>query len=230
MKTSTRLVVTGILVATAFLTFYLASQAGDASVRFVEDLERDPAAHEQGTFVLLAVAQATQIPVTGPTGTTMVENRQAPDAITFAQAWGDGENRRYATLVLAMRQNGSVVEYELINRTRAIPTGPVTEEEIVSGTFAAPGATFAATAFEDGDGRTPAVWMLMERPPTEPLQPKPGQFTGRLVDRLPDGTLLPRGVLVYQVDTYTAGCSSKFLPPEERARLESQNLTASAVL
>ena len=53
------------------------------------------------------------------------------------------------------------------------------------------------------------------------MQPKPSQLTGHLASTLPDGSPVPDGVLVYEVKEYKAGCSSKFLPPQEKAKREA---------
>ncbi|HEX2067023.1 MAG TPA: hypothetical protein VHI93_09450, partial [Candidatus Thermoplasmatota archaeon] len=74
------------------------------------------------------------------------------------------------------------------------------------------GEAFPVAAFTDGEHQR--VWAWYDRAPGSPLQPKPSQFHGHLLTHLPDGTVLPAGALVYRVESYTAGCSSKFLPPE----------------
>jgi hypothetical protein len=62
------------------------------------------------------------------------------------------------------------------------------------------------------------LWALLPKTPSEPLQPKPSQLTGHLTRALPSGAPVDNGVLVYQVDKLTVGCSSKFLPPQEQAK------------
>lgn len=222
MKLQTQAFVGILVIAIGAATLILASQGADDHVRLLEDLEKDPAAHQAGSFTLLGVAEPARVPLTGPNGTRMADNPQAPTQLTWTRGWREGGETRFSRVSLALSQSEGRLSYAWSNETRRLPTDAPLSVTYGNGSLAFTGVLTAVRGFDDGDGHTPMLWALLEKAPSEPLQPKPGQFTGHLLGQLPDGSPLPPGALVYQVSTYTAGCSSKFLPPEELAR---QNAT-----
>lgn len=201
----------------------LAFVGDEASVRQVEDLVADPARHEHGEYVLLGVPQPEQVPLTGATGPVLAENPDWTDQTSSTVRWTQGTSSYYSTrTVSAVTDAEGVVHWTWRNETRRLPSDPQLAFPAEERTWTTTGArAFTVQAFDDGDGDTPRVWALYAGPLKDPMQPKPSQFTGRLASTLPDGSPMPDGVLVYEVHEYKAGCSSKFLPPEEKAKREA---------
>lgn len=203
----------------------LAFVGGEDKVRRVEDLVAEPAAHEHGTYTLLGVPQPETIPLTGAEGVVQAPNPAWTDTTTTTVRWPAdpaAPQHYYSTRTLTVEQDGDAVHWTWRNETRRLPTDATLAFPPGNATWTTTGArAFTVQAFDDGDGDTPRVWALYGGPLKDPMQPKPSQFTGRLAATLPDGTPVPDGVLVYQVDEYKAGCSSKFLPPQEKARREA---------
>ncbi|MEA3190074.1 MAG: hypothetical protein QOD77_656 [Thermoplasmata archaeon] len=220
MNARSRLLVGVAILAAGAATFWLAASQSEAAVRQVPEILADPAAHTTGSWTMLGVPQPRQIPLTGPNGTYLAPNPAFSDAIAWTQGWTQDGVRLYSTLRLSIEETNGEVAWTLRNETRRSPADP---EPALPPTETAwrlgrAGQVFPVEALA-GVGETPArVWAWYDAAPEHPLQPKPGQFTGRLLTALPDGTALPPGALVYQVDGYLVGCSSKFLPPgaEER--------------
>jgi hypothetical protein len=207
------------VVALAFLE-------DEASVRRVEDLVARPDRHDSGTYVLLGVPQPPEVPLTGSTGVVLAANPGWANATSSTEAWTHGSSTYYSTRVVsatadATDPTGQTFHWTWRNETRRLPSDPQLAFPAEERTWTTTGArAFTVQAFDDGDGDTPRVWALYGGPLKDPMQPKPSQFTGRLATALPDGSPIPEGALVYEVDEYKAGCSSKFLPPEEKQRLE----------
>ncbi|MEK6975480.1 MAG: hypothetical protein AABY18_03960 [Candidatus Thermoplasmatota archaeon] len=202
------------VVALAFLE-------DEASVRRVEDLVAQPGKHGSGSYVLLGVPQPPQIPLTGATGVTLAANPDWSNTTATTASWTQGDATFYSTRTVTVHVDGKTAHWAWRNETRRLPSDPDLAFPAEERTWTTTGAdAFTVQAFDDGDGDTPRVWALYGGPLKDPMQPKPSQFTGRLATTLPDGTPVPDGVLVYEVDEFKAGCSSKFLPPEEKARRE----------
>ena len=194
----------------------------EASVRTVEELLADPAAHTAGSRTLLAVPQPELVRPAGQDH--FVANEGWSNVTVTTTAWparpAPGEPRYFSTVTVSVATVDGAVRWSWSNETRLQPTDPTLAFPRQAGNWTMGTRAFALQAFDDGDGDTPRVWGVYDGPLKEPIQPKPSQFQGRLLARLPDGSPMPQGVLVYHVDEFTAGCSSKFLPPEEKARLE----------
>lgn len=60
----------------------------------------------------------------------------------------------------------------------------------------------------------PMVWAVYDGVLPEELRPKPSQLEGRLLET-------PEGALIYEVETLTIGCSSKFIPEENRDEFDA---------
>lgn len=199
----------------------LAFVEDEASVRRVEDLVARPDRHTDGRYVLLGVPQPALVPVTGDTGVAMTANPAWTNTTSSGEFWGPADDRRFSLRTVTVEVNGDAATWTWRNETKRLPSDATLLEPAQERTWTTTGAdAFTVQAFDDGDGDTPRVWALYGGPLKDPMQPKPSQFTGRLATTLPDGSPMPEGVLVYQVEEFKAGCSSKFLPPEEKARLE----------
>lgn len=202
------------VVALAFLE-------DEASVRRVEDLIAEPGKHDSGSYVLLGVPQPPEVPLTGSTGVVLAPNPHWSNTTSSTVSWTQGESTYYSTRTVTVDVAGETATWTWRNETRRLPSDPQLAFPAEERTWTTAGArAFTVQAFDDGDGDTPRVWALYGGPLKDPMQPKPSQFTGRLATTLPDGSPVPDGALIYEVDEYKAGCSSKFLPPEEKARLE----------
>ncbi len=201
----------------------LAFVGDEARVRRVEDLLAEPAGHTQGDYVLLGVPQPAEVPVTEAAGVSLVPNPAWSNATSSTVRWTGPDGTYYSTrTVTADEDADGTVHWAWRNETRRLPSDPALAFPAQETSWTTSGVrAFTVQAFDDGDGDTPRVWALYGGPLKDPMQPKPSQFTGRLASALPDGSPLPDGVLVYEVDEYKAGCSSKFLPPEEKAKREA---------
>lgn len=211
------LAVVGLGLGLVGLAFY----EDDAAVRRVEDLLADPARHDDGAFVLLGVPQPPEVPLTGAQGVTLAANPDWANTTSSTLRWQAGGETYYSTRTVAVHLDGDTATWTYTNTTRRLPSDPQAVSEPITVTWQTTGTrTFTVQAFDDGDGDTPRVWALYGGVLKDPMQPKPSQLTGHLATTTPDGVPLPDGVFIWQVSDFKAGCSSKFLPPEEKARLE----------
>jgi hypothetical protein len=195
---------------------------GEASVRRVEDVVAEPWRFATGEHVLLGVPQPPQVPVVGDEGKTLANNPEWANVTAHTVRWTDGDGQVwYSTRSVAVASDGDSVHWTYRNETRRLPADPAPAFEPVVMEWATTGGrAFAIQAFHDATADTPRIWGLYSGPLKEPMQPKPSQFTGNLMTRLPDGRPVPDGAYLYDVQDFKAGCSSKFLPPEEKERLQ----------
>ena len=199
----------------------LAVYEDEAPVRTVEKLLADPAAHGSGSFVLLGVPQPEEVPLTGAEGLTMAPNPDWANTTSTTVRWQRDGTTYYSTRAVTVHLHDGAATWSYANTTRRLPSDPQPAFEPVTVTWQTTGTgAFTVQAFDDGDGDTPRVWALYDGVLKDPMQPKPSQLTGHLATTRPDGAPLPDGVFVWEVSDFKAGCSSKFLPPEEKARLE----------
>lgn len=228
MRLGTQVLVGGALLVLGALTLYLASTQGEAAVRQVPEILAAPAAHAHGTYTMLGIPEPAQLPLTGPNGTVLRPNPEFADSTVTTLTWNHGGERVFSTLTLTVHDDGNALLWTLRNETRRLPADPeqIFPPQTTSWHLGTSGQAFPVAAFTDPQHQR--VWAWYAKAPEHPLQPKPSQFSGHLMTTLPDGTPLPPGALIYQVDGYTAGCSSKFLPPELQAKYASENNTAPA--
>ncbi len=205
----------------------------EASVRYVDDLIRDPSGHSAGSFTVMGIPQPREITVTGSDGTSRVEsNGGFSNQTTSVVGWQHDGRLMVSTHTLWVSGPDAatgVSHWTFRNETREAGRPDLVAEPIeASWNLTGPHLVFLIQGFVDENGETPTVLGVYRGTLREPMQPKPSQFKGHLLTELPDGTRLPDGALVYGVDTYTAGCSSKFLPPEAREEHETRaNKTAA---
>jgi hypothetical protein len=226
MNGRTQLIIGLAVVLLGLGVVALAFAGGEDNVRRVEDLVTRPGAHERGTYVLLGVPQPRQVPVTASSGIVLQDNEAWTNTTSSTVRWSQDGSTFYSTRVVSAAVDmtdatGKTIHWTWRNETRRLPTDAQLAFPADERTWTTTGAqAFTVQAFDDGDGDTPRVWALYGGPLKDPMQPKPSQLTGHLARTLPDGSPVPDGVLVYEVEEFKAGCSSKFLPPEEKARLE----------
>ncbi len=221
MRTRTTLLAAVALIAIGAATFWLAATTGEAGVRQVQAVLDDPAAHRAGSFTLIGVPEPERIPLTGPNGTFLAANPDRVEATRTTVRWSpDGVTTFYSTTTVTVASDASGLVWTVRNETRRLPSDPdpVVAPRTSVFRLGTAGQAFPVVGFAQDAGPAPVVWAYYDRAPENPLQPKPSQFTGHLLTALPDGTPLPAGTLVWKVDSYTAGCSSKFLPPEAAAK------------
>ncbi|HUR60979.1 MAG TPA: hypothetical protein VM286_01265 [Candidatus Thermoplasmatota archaeon] len=218
MRLRTQLLAAGAILALGAGTLWLAASSAEADVRFVEQVTADPASHTRGTYTLMGIPEPAQVPVTGPNGTQLVPNPEFRNLTRTTSVWQRAGQVYYSTHTLGVRGDAFGTLWWFRNETRRSPTDQAPAFPVVTAEWhlGAAGQVFPVAAFTDPEHQR--VWAWYDRGTDSPLQPKPSQFTGRLLSILPDGTPLPAGALVYKVEQYTAGCSSKFLPPELQAR------------
>lgn len=169
----------------------------DARFRQVEDLLADPAGHREGTFTIIGVPEAS-----------------LDDASTRRVAvWMEGGDAWQSEVVVraAGPDATGVTRWTSENRTRSPgAAAPETAPTVLAWNVAGAHTAFRIHAFS-GEG---AVWAIYKGVIPEPLEPKPSQFDGRLARALPDGRAVPTDVLVFEVDDYKIGCSSKLVPAD----------------
>lgn len=226
MNGRSRLLVGICILAVGAGTLWVAATQSQDDVRYVQDLLARPAAHRDGAYTLMGVPEPAEVPFTGPNGTVLAPNPHYADATTDTVSWLRDDVRVYSTRTLRVQEGaGGLLHWTFSNETRLMPADPRTIVPPVEAQwdFGRAGEIFPVVAFSS-DGTvhpdTPRVWAHYAKAPEHPMQPKPSQFTGHLLATLPDGTALPEGAIVYEVSQFTAGCSSKFLPPEARAEYE----------
>ncbi len=220
MKRRTQLIIGFAVVALGIMVLSLARFGGEDQVRQVQEVVADPARHDEGTYTMLGVPQPPEIPLTGDAGVVLRPNPGFENATVQVTAWQkDGITYHSARTLAVAYEEGGVTHWSFRNETR-LPGHPDLAFPTVEIEWDLAGlAAFPVQGFDDGTQPLPRVWAVYGGVSNEPMQPKPSQFTGRLLRELPDGTPLPDGALVFEVDEYTAGCSSKFLPPEEKERI-----------
>ena len=220
MKGRTRLLIGLALVVLGLGVAALGLFQDESDVRYVEDLVERPAAHTRGDYTLMGIPQPIQVPLAGGTGTVLEDNPEWENETRTVVAWSRGGVTYHSTHILSAEPGDLGSRFTFRNETRAAGQAELAFAA-QQAEWTVPGRAFTVQAFDDGDGDTPRVWAVYAGPLKQPMQPKPSQFTGHVLARLPDGTALPDGAVLYQVEEFTAGCSSKFLPPEERERAQT---------
>lgn len=232
MNAKSRLLVGLALLAVGGATLWAAATQAQSDVRYVDALLARPAVHMAGTYTLMGVPQPEEVPYTGPTGLVLAPNPRFANETRSTVSWQGPEGRLYSTHILGVtEQADGLLRWSFRNETRRIPAdvAPLTVLQ-ANWTLGRAGEAFPVVAFTpDGIVRpdTPRVWAHYGKAPEHPIQPKPSQLTGRLMATLPDGTPLPEGASIYHVETFTAGCSSKFLPPEAQKRYDDDYAAAA---
>lgn len=214
MRLGTQVLVGCALLALGGLTLWLAATQAESGVRMVEEVLAEPALHSKGSYTMLGIPEPAQVPLTGPNGTVLRSNPDHGNGTVTTTAWMLDGAKVFSTHTLTVRADNGTLAWTLRNETRIWPAdpNPVVAPVISEWRLGGEGEAFPVTAFVDPSHQR--VWAWYAKAPEHPLQPKPSQFTGHLMTHLPDGTPLPIGAFVYEVDGFTAGCSSKFLPPE----------------
>lgn len=190
----------------------------EGQVRYVHDIVADPQAHRAGSFTLLGMPQPPVLSGIGEGGDAEMPNPGYRDHTRHVVAWWQAGIQHFSTLTLRVELAGDgTSHWSLHNVTRAPErpghSFPATYE---NRTITAPHKVFLIQGFEDASGQSPYLFGVYEGVLRDPVQPKPSQFRGHVADRLPGGAAVPAGAIVYHIDEYTAGCSSKFLPAEVR--------------
>lgn len=185
----------------------------ESTVRYVADIMDDPAAHQRGTYTLLAIPQ----PHTLNPGTDQERpNPDRPDHTTHTTMETiDGRPTQVTyTLTVAGPDDDGISHWSLQKTLRVPGTTDVETPPPTNWTVDGPHHVFLIQGFPDAQGDAPVLWGVYDGDLRDPLQPKPSQFTGHLATTLPGGEAVPEGARVYEVAEYTAGCSSKFLPDD----------------
>lgn len=218
MRLGTQLTIGLTVVALGVGVMALGLLDQEAAVRQVADVTADPAAHLAGTYTLVGIPQPELLTTFANGGGEPASrpNPQHQNETRHHVAWTakDG-SPRVSTLVLHVESRDGESHWSLRNETRLPGQGLVGPPTHTNWTVTGPHTVMLIQGFPK-DGETPWLFGVYEGVLREPLQPKPSQFEGRLATTLPGGVPVPAGALVFEVEEYTAGCSSKFIPEEHR--------------
>jgi hypothetical protein len=223
MQRRTQVLIGLAVVALGIGAWALGLASGQSSVHRVEDVVAAPAQFDSGSHVLLGVPQPSEVPVSAQEGTVLRPNDQWSNTTSSTVHWTDAQgNGWYSTRTVTITAAADATHWSYRNETRRLPADPAPALPPVTMEWTTPATTraFAIEAFHDATTDTPRIWGLYSGLLKDPMQPKPSQFTGHLLATLPDGRAVPDGAYLYDVQEYKAGCSSKFLPPEEKQRLQ----------
>lgn len=219
MRLGTQLTIGLTVVALGIGVVALGFVDQEAAVRQVSDVTRDPGAHTTGTYTLVGIPQP-EILTTFASGGEAVQqpNPAHRNETRHHVAWDAADGTRHVS-TLILRVDGpdadGVSHWSLWNETRVPGRGLVGTPARTDWTVTGPHTVILIEGFPD-DGETPRMFGVYEGVLREPLQPKPSQFEGRVATALPGGVPVPDGAVVFAVEEYTAGCSSKFIPEEHR--------------
>lgn len=223
MNRRTQVLIALSLVALGVGAWALSLAQGGSGVRRVEDVVAAPASFTASEHVLLGVPQPEQVPMSAQQGTVLRDNPSWSNSTSSTVRWTDAAGQTwYSTRTVAVTLAGDGAHWSYRNETRRLPADPEPAFPPTTAEWTTPASAraFAIEAFHDATSDTPRIWGLYSGPLKDPMQAKPSQFTGRLLSTLPDGRPVPDGAFLYDVQEFKAGCSSKFLPPEEKQRLE----------
>lgn len=220
MKLGTQLTIGLTVVALGVGVMALGFVDQEAAVRQVYDVTRDPGAHLGGPYTVVGIPQP-EVLTTFASGGEAVK-RPNPAFVNETRhhtAWDAADGTRHvSTMVLRVDGPGAdgVSHWSLRNETRVPGQGLVGAPTFTNWTVSGPHMVILIQGFPDENGETPWLFGVYQGVLREPLQPKPSQFEGRVATVLPGGVPVPSGAVVFSVEEYTAGCSSKFIPEEHR--------------
>ncbi len=220
MNLRTQAIIGAVVIALGVGVVALGFVDQDANVRQVSEVLANPSAHASGTYTLVGIPQP-KILTTFANGGSTVEQANAAyqNHTTRTTSWNEGETRYFSTHTLTVQGPGpdGTSHWSLQNRT-TLPGSlePAKPTTWTNWTLEGPHKVFLIQGFPDENGDSPLLFGVYKGVLREPLQPKPSQFEGRIATTLPSGADLPAGALVFMVEEYTAGCSSKFIPEEHR--------------
>lgn len=214
-RTWTLIGATVVVLGLGVLALGLVEQ--ESTVRQVGQVVTAPEGYTAGTWTLVGVPQPATVPVFAEGAVGKAPNpafADAPNATKRVVLWEQEGRPMQSVHRVEMEARDGATHWRHTNTTRT--AGGEDPVSIANATWTITGAhtAFPIEGFQKGDVDEAWVWAVYDGTLRDPLQPKPSQFTGRLMTHLPDGTPLPDGVLLFDVETYTAGCSSKFLPDD----------------
>ncbi len=215
MNTKTRLIIGATIIALGIGVISLGFIDQESDVRYVNDITERPGQHMAGSYTLLGMPQPKTFTTYGAQGEVVAKNPDYQESTQRVIRWSLDGVEHFSTLTLTVEgpDNGTS-HWSLRNDTRTPSLGATQDPVWTNWTIDRPHVVFQIQGFPDDNGIQPIVWGVYEGVLRDPLQAKPSQFVGRVAATLPGGLEVPAGALIYHVDEYTAGCSSKFLPPE----------------
>ncbi len=220
MRLRTQLIIglTVVLLGVGVLSLGLVEQ--ESNVRQVVDVLAAPDAHDAGDYVLVGIPQPEQLTSFGNGGEAVAQepNPRHSNTTVHHTTWtaGDGTPRVAThTLTVTGPDADGTTHWSLRNETRQPGVGLVADPTWSHWTVEGPHIVVLIEGFPDEAGVSPALFGVYHGVLRDPLQPKPSQFEGRLATHA-GGVALPDGAVVFEVDEYTAGCSSKFIPEDHR--------------
>ncbi len=191
-----------LLILGASILFWGALEE-ETQVRQVEEVHQEPLTHTSGTYTLMGVPQPSHI--TGAGETSAAPNSAFTNATTTITWQRNGTTFvSHHTVTVTPQDGGS--KWHLVNETRTPGQAGAVDIQTDEWFRGGPHHVFLIENFHTQSNSRVALWGIYEGTFRDPLQPKPSQFEGRIT--------MENGTPVYVVEDYTAGCSSKFLPPE----------------
>lgn len=206
MDRRTQTIIAGTIVLLGIGVVGLGFIEGETGVRYVAQMHEDPWTHMEGSFTLIGEVQPRILP--GGNGTA---NPDWKPAITWSHREAiEGTVYLHTNELRAVQQNDGSIQWTLSSwsqRTdRSAPEAdPVVQEWTSEGTL------FQVKDFESGQ----SLWAVTQTLPGE-LFVKPSQMEGRIIA----SPAVPEGALVFEVDSMTQQCSSKFIPEDLRDKYD----------
>jgi hypothetical protein len=213
VKLSTRLIIGATVIALGIGMIGLGFLEQESNILQVHELLADPPAHSVGSWTLIGMPQPELLAsVAGGAGQA---NPAYNESLQHVIRWEGAAGTHISSITTTVRgpDDAGISYWHLENRTRIPGSAAAATTTNASWQITAPHVVFQIHGFMEG-GAPPVIWGVYEGVLTTPLQPKPSQFVGKLSHTGPGAIVMPGEAVVYMVEEYTAGCSSKFLPPD----------------
>lgn len=207
MQLRTQLIIGATLVALGMGVVALAYFDDEAQVRQVADVLADPDAHGSGTYTLIGIPQPERL-------VSLDHTEPNPERINTT-TWREAHGTLHTVHSITVVQDDSGSTWTHTNRTQEAGRPDTAVWTNTTWRIDGQHTVFLIQGFPDGNGETPWMWGVYDGTIRESIQPKPSQFEGRMATSL-GGVDLPRGAWVFEVEEFTAGCSSKFLPEDHQ--------------
>lgn len=211
MNQRTLMILVGIVLVLGAGFYALGAIEQESQVRTVAEIQHSPDAHFDGSYVLVGFPEAaSQRIVTDDGSVESQENALYRNQSVYAETWTLDGMFVISTITTSVAgQEDGAHHWVLQNVTRNIDTDEIVLERSSEWTTPATEIVFQIRAFEDVDNQQP-IWATYDGILPEGVTPRPSQLTGSFRSDL------DVDAQVWGVEIYTVGCSSKFLPEDQR--------------